>query len=320
MSDRSRPLVTIGIPTYNRADSYLRAAVQSALDQTYPNLEVVISDNGSVDHTEELIRSIADPRIRYFKQEQNLGVTGNFNFCVQQARGAYFLLLCDDDLIDPDFVETCMDAAGDRTDYGMIRTGMRRIDPEGNVTKERPNLVGGLPTKEFFHAWFRGGQTPMHLCSTLFNREGLLEVGGFESVKHLWCDVVPEVRLAARYERVDIEEVKASFRIHALKNSAAGKVKDWCEDSRYLFDVILEVTEDVDRGFRRVGSHFFARHCLDRARWVASLRERWVAYYIVYRSFDHTTSVFLHAFVTRPTRKLFRRGLRGLRRLRFRLS
>jgi glycosyltransferase involved in cell wall biosynthesis len=70
MTDPSRPLVTIGICTYNRADSYLGSALQSAVDQTYPNLEIVVSDNCSVDHTEELVQSFDDPRIRYIKHEK----------------------------------------------------------------------------------------------------------------------------------------------------------------------------------------------------------------------------------------------------------
>lgn len=102
------PLVTIAIPTYNRANLYLTQAIESAINQTYPNLEIIISDNCSTDDTEMVIRSFKDPRIRYFRQEKNIGGNNNFNFCLKQARGEYFLLLMDDDLIDSDFIETCM--------------------------------------------------------------------------------------------------------------------------------------------------------------------------------------------------------------------
>lgn len=313
MTHLSRPLVTIGICTYNRADSYLREALQSAVDQTYPNLEIIVSDNCSVDHTEELVRGFQDPRIRYIRHDENIGLTNNFNSCARAARGAYFLLLCDDDLIDPDFVEACMDAAEDRTDFGLIRTGMRRIDGEGRVIKEQPNRAVGLSTKEFFRAWFRGGETPMHLCSTLFNTPGLLAVGGFQSETHLFCDVVPEVHLAAKYERLDIEAVKASFRIHDLKNSAFGRVKDWCVDSQYLFEVILDSVEDPDPEFRASGSRFFALHCLAYAGAVPSFSDRMTAYRLVHDSFDHTGPLFLEVFVTRPTRSFLKRGMRRLK-------
>ncbi len=315
MIDQSRPLVTIGICTYNRADSYLGAALQSAVDQTYPNLEIIVSDNCSMDHTEELVKEFDDPRIRYIRHAENIGLTNNFNACAEAARGDYFLLLCDDDLIDPDFVETCMDAAADRTDFGLIRTGMRRIDEDGEFIKEQRNGAVGLSTKEFFRAWFRGGETPMHLCSTLFNTKGLLEVGGFQSETHLFCDVVPEVHLAAHYERLDIEGVKASFRIHPRKNSVTGRVKDWCVDSQYLLGLIIESVGEADREFQKAGSRFFAKHCLEYARGVPSLGGRLTAYRFVHRSFDHTGPLFFEVFVTKPTVSFLKRGLKRLKRI-----
>ena len=56
------PLVTIGIPTYNRADHYLREALTSALSQTYANLEIIVSDNCSTDSTQTLVKGLPDPR------------------------------------------------------------------------------------------------------------------------------------------------------------------------------------------------------------------------------------------------------------------
>jgi glycosyltransferase involved in cell wall biosynthesis len=108
---KTYPLVTIAIPTYNRADGYLRQTLESALNQTYPNLDILVSDNCSVDDTAKLVTSFPDPRIRYIKHQVNVGQTNNFNFCLREAKGDYFLLLPDDDLIDHDFVETCIEAA-----------------------------------------------------------------------------------------------------------------------------------------------------------------------------------------------------------------
>nr|NIQ04100.1 glycosyltransferase [Nitrospinaceae bacterium]NIR57946.1 glycosyltransferase [Nitrospinaceae bacterium]NIS88411.1 glycosyltransferase [Nitrospinaceae bacterium]NIT85284.1 glycosyltransferase [Nitrospinaceae bacterium]NIU47442.1 glycosyltransferase [Nitrospinaceae bacterium] len=57
MQDNTHPLVSIGIPTYNRADDYFRQAITSALNQTYPSIEIIVGDNGSTDGTEELVSS-----------------------------------------------------------------------------------------------------------------------------------------------------------------------------------------------------------------------------------------------------------------------
>ena len=110
MENDTKPLVTIGIPTYNRASAFLKRALTSAVNQTYQNIEIVVSDNASTDHTEDVVKGFADPRISYFKQKENIGAINNFNFCLAQAQGDYLLLLLDDDLVDDDFVETYIQA------------------------------------------------------------------------------------------------------------------------------------------------------------------------------------------------------------------
>ncbi|HID98217.1 MAG TPA: glycosyltransferase family 2 protein, partial [Thermodesulfobacteriaceae bacterium] len=162
------PLVSIGIPTYNRADGYLRKCLASALGQTYENLEVIVSDNCSTDGTSSLLQGMSDPRLRYIRHDRNIGPANNFNYCLEQARGAYFLLLHDDDLIDRDFVQVCIEAAEGNTDLGIIRTGTRVIDQTGKTLHETENNAVGLSTEDFFLAWFRN-QTSWYLCSTLYN-------------------------------------------------------------------------------------------------------------------------------------------------------
>ena len=76
---------------------------------------------------------IADPRLRYFRHDGNIGSSANQNFCVEQAKGKYLLILHDDDLIDDDFVESCIRAVNGVADAGIIQTGTRLIDSEGNV-------------------------------------------------------------------------------------------------------------------------------------------------------------------------------------------
>ena len=124
-------LVTIAIPTFNRASGNLACALQSAINQTYDNIEIIVSDNCSSDHTEQVIKQFADPRIQYIRHPENIGANANFNFCLSQAKGEYFLLLHDDDLIDEDFVSVCMKVENDDVnEIGIIRTGTRWIDED----------------------------------------------------------------------------------------------------------------------------------------------------------------------------------------------
>ena len=114
------PFITIGIPTYNRGSGTLPMTLESALSQDYPNFEIVVSDNGSTDNTQEVVRGFGTDRVNYIRQAVNIGVTKNYNACLQAARGDYFLLLHDDDLIDKDFLTTCMRHGENKTTYGLI--------------------------------------------------------------------------------------------------------------------------------------------------------------------------------------------------------
>ncbi|WP_051361256.1 glycosyltransferase family 2 protein [Desulfuromonas sp. TF] len=306
MTPADRPLVTIGIPTYNRADGYLRQALKSALDQTWPNIEVIVADNCSSDRTDELVAGFGDPRIRYFKHSENIGANNNFNFCVDHARGKYFLLLHDDDLIDEDFIETCMKSLGRKTDVGIIRTGTRIIDQDGNAKKEIRNNAGGLPIEDFFREWFKG-QTALYLCSTLFNSEYLNKIGGFKSKKNLFQDVVAEFLLAAKLGRIDVPEVKASYRKHDETITYAAKVEDWCEDSLMLLDLMCELALTDKELIRAEGSRYLSKTNYRRASLIKSTGERLVACCKVYKMFNFAAipPVYL-VFPSNPLSRYFR--------------
>lgn len=282
-------LVTIGIPTYNRADGYLKNALESALAQTYENIEIVVSDNCSTDNTGELVNSFGDNRIRYFRQEVNTKVEQNFNFCVDQARGEYFLLLCDDDLIDPDFVESCINAIDGSERPGLIRTGTRVIDGEGKVIKSWSNKLTGDSIADFIFGWFES-KTVLYMCSTLFHTENLREAGGFRSKTNLYLDVAVEAKIAAQYGYVDIEDVKASFRRHGANNGTASKVADWVTDSHYLIDSFCRLIPEEKERVRRDGLVYFSKANYRRAARIPSLPARWKSYLSVYKRFHYAYS------------------------------
>lgn len=100
------PKVSIGMPVYN-GEEFLRKKMDSLLSQTFTDFELIISDNASTDSTPLICKEYLqkDKRIRYTKQEKNMGVIWNFNFVLQQARGRYFLWTAADDIILPHFLE-----------------------------------------------------------------------------------------------------------------------------------------------------------------------------------------------------------------------
>ena len=80
MPDSTAPLVSIGIPTYNRASSYLQYALRSAVRQTFENIEIIVSDNCSSDSTESVVKEFGDSRVRYYRQKENIGPVNNRHF------------------------------------------------------------------------------------------------------------------------------------------------------------------------------------------------------------------------------------------------
>jgi GalNAc5-diNAcBac-PP-undecaprenol beta-1,3-glucosyltransferase len=101
------PLVSLIMPTYNRSSSIERA-INSALSQTYTNIELIIVDDGSTDNTLEIIKKYNDPRIRLVKHTINKGVTAAKNTGLNNIQGEWFTTLDSDDEIVPEAIETMM--------------------------------------------------------------------------------------------------------------------------------------------------------------------------------------------------------------------
>ena len=289
MEKNNTPLISIAIPTYNRANSYLRDALESALAQSYDNIEIIVSDNCSTDTTESLVKEYDDHRIRYYKHSENIGLKNNFNFCVEKAKGRYFLLLCDDDLIDNDFIEVCVDALDGYQDVGVIITGTRKIGNKGELLNEHPNYMQNLSYADYFLNWFTH-KTALYMCSTLYNTKSLKQIDGFHSKTYHYQDVVTTAILSANYGRIDIRDVKASFRDHSVSKSKTYTIDDWITDSLYLLDVICKHAPEKDEILRNAGLISFAKKNYRRAGTISSMRDRWKTYMMVYKRFDYKYS------------------------------
>lgn len=99
--DKNLPLVSVCIPAY-RGAAHLGETIKSVLAQDLCDFELVIIDDNSPDETDQVVASYDDPRLRYFKNSKNLGPEGNWNRCIEEARGCYFKLLPQDDQLFPD--------------------------------------------------------------------------------------------------------------------------------------------------------------------------------------------------------------------------
>lgn len=259
------PLVTIAIPTYNRGDHRLHRVISAALLQSWKNIEVLISDNASTDNTEEIALSFTDPRVRYIRQPSNIGANANFNFLLKEAKGKWFLLFHDDDMVDPDFIECCLAEGGRRDDVGFIISGVRSINADGEIIKEVPNRLSELNRDQFYLGWFKS-RFALYLCNTLYNSSNLRSVGGFHSLHNLLEDNYALVKLLDHWTFCICPDVKASFRYSYDQRTFNVPVAEWCQDFDQLLSMIVAQSADVSKvSLRNFGRRFFGELCVKRA-------------------------------------------------------
>jgi glycosyltransferase involved in cell wall biosynthesis len=150
-----QPKVSVGLPVYNGADR-VGAAIESVLSQTLNDIELVISDNASTDETQEICEKYADsdPRIRYHRNDTNLGAAANFNRVFELSRAPYFKWLGHDDVLMPTALEKALSVIEQRPDVSIVHWLERMTDEEGNTLREyRPDqgfvVDGDTPGSRF---------------------------------------------------------------------------------------------------------------------------------------------------------------------------
>ena len=155
------PETSIVIPTYNRADVVSRA-IESALNQTYEDFEVIVVDDGSTDDTSEVIDQYQDDRLRYIRYDENQGANHARDIGVDHADGRYISFLDSDDELKEDYLrividrlkETSEDCVGAFTAYERVKDGevvdrRRAIDGYLTGVENRGKVAGGFSTDTF---------------------------------------------------------------------------------------------------------------------------------------------------------------------------
>jgi len=170
-----RSKVTIAIPTFRRF-KYLQEAVASALSQTYPNIEILISQDPKKDGLEESIQAWSqnlmaqNSKIRYQCNSHNLGLASNWNACVEAAKGEYLVIIGDDDRLLPNFVEKMLQVIRENTqvvfsNHYIINSLGDRLETEShNWTKSYRR--DRIPPGEISHPeiWVWQNSIPMSAC------------------------------------------------------------------------------------------------------------------------------------------------------------
>lgn len=174
MSESNQPLVSILIPTYNRED-LIGESIQSALNQTYQNIEVIITDNCSTDKTPEIVKSYQekDSRIKFLQNEKNLGPVLNWERCLDAASGEYSKILWSDDLIRPEFIESCLELFVEESDLAFVFTRVKigQDSFQGSSCYNYFKRTGIFDSKNFIDGIIRDKELPVSPGCAIFKTE-----------------------------------------------------------------------------------------------------------------------------------------------------
>lgn len=211
----SIPLVSIVIPTYNRA-KYLREAIQSVLEQSFLDFELVIADNGSEDETGSVIQSFDDERIVYVKHPCNMGSWVNWTYGVHMTRGQFVSILGDDDRYKRDFLMHRINQLRCHPSAVAVFSPYEICDELGMVIKtsprykERESVIKG---SDLVLCVEKGFWT---IVSALYRRDFLLQEWHKGSRAGHACDFAINLSLAARDEAMGvwIPSADATYRNH----------------------------------------------------------------------------------------------------------
>lgn len=245
MINKTKPLVSICMPTYN-GERFLQEALESAITQTYPNLEIVISDDESKDRTIAIVES--------FKKQTNIpiyiyhhkpsGIGANWNYCVQKAKGDYIKFLFQDDVIFPECIERMMNLMLTKSTIGLVYSKRQFLfDTLTDNLKAFIDYYGNL--EEYWSSFtvkegILSGKTylkdPQLLNSpknkigeptnVLLNRKCFKKVGYFSEVLQQALDSDYWYRVMKQYDVGFIDETLASFRLHDKQASVINKKRE----------------------------------------------------------------------------------------------
>lgn len=236
------------IPTYNQQE-YIGQAIESALMQDYPNLEVIVADDCSTDRTGEIARQYTDPRLKYVRNEPNLGRVGNYqNSLYHHATGQWVINLDGDDYYtDPSFISSAMANVhrAMQQDDTQIVAYLFRHDNLASIRKnyscrELSDCCIRISGKTYFYNYHRIGHFS-HM-STLYRRDVALSIGMY-TMPFQASDFHAIIRMTLLGDILLDSRRIGIWRVHG-NNTTIKEVGRKQEQARQTFDAIETFARD----------------------------------------------------------------------------
>jgi glycosyltransferase involved in cell wall biosynthesis len=240
MEERVTPRLTIAIPTVNRP-RLLGRAIESALAQTAPDLEIIVSDNGSTDDTPAVIERYAGRGLRIFRHPTTMPVEKHGQFLLKQARGQFLVGLSDDDFLEPEFAAEVLDLFDRHPELSFVYTGCAVHYEDCQV----PALVGPpVESGAAFLAAHYADRREISWCACVTRPRELLELGP-QPADRVIGDMFYWTKLAFRGPVGCIPRVLSHYVLLRAQNDNMSHGMPpliWARDSRILANEVIEAS------------------------------------------------------------------------------
>jgi glycosyltransferase involved in cell wall biosynthesis len=189
------PAITVLLPTFGDGP-FLPAAIDSILNQTFSDFELLVVDDGSTDDTAAFIASLHDPRLRVIRHRSNRGITASLNAGLDAAHGRFIARMDGDDIAEPQRLRCQFDFLERRPEVGVVGSARRIIDEAGVVVGEATAMVDDLSIR-----WKCLLGNPLPHPTVMLRRESVAELrydAAFNAAEdyELWTRLLPTTRAA----------------------------------------------------------------------------------------------------------------------------
>ena len=217
---KNYPIVSVIIPTYNRA-ALLPRAIRSVLNQSFQDFELIIVNDGSTDNTEEVVKSFEDNKIRYIRHEKNRGGSAARNTGIKAAQGQYIGLLDDDDEWLPEKLEKQINKfQGLSEGYGVVYSGFSYVyDKKGEIICNNVPMLRGNVYDSLIKGCILGSPTPV-IKKICFQKAGF-----FDETLPSCQDWDMWIRISKNYNFDFVPDILAKHYVHGVQISVDLNVK-----------------------------------------------------------------------------------------------
>lgn len=234
--------VSILIPVYN-GSNFIKQAVESAINQTYKNIEILVINDGSTDggKTEKIVKEFGE-RVKYIKKE-NGGVASALNVGIEEATGEYISWLSHDDIYLPNKIEKEIEALNNLENKNTIIFSNFELMDENGITFTKTDFTKNIKKEKLCQGIYPVIKGCVNGCTILIPKKCFEEVGYFREELKTTNDYEMWIRLFNKFPSYFIEEKLIKYRIH--KNQDTNKNPVYVSESNELWkDIINDLTEE----------------------------------------------------------------------------